>query len=163
MSIRNDFDALLQEVLSQASALHIPVSPALCPHISINRRATTRFGCCVQQGGGFVIELSHRLLTAECSACCQILAHEILHTCPDCRNHGAVWKHYAAQMNAAYGYRIARTATCEALGIQAEKPVRHLLVCDQCGLEFKRSKASRLVTQPQRYRCKCGGKLIVKY
>lgn len=155
----NDFDALLTLVLEQARGLGIPVSSRIDPHVRVNRRAVTRFGCCIRQGKDFHIELCEALLTAEEWACCQTLAHEVLHTCPGCRNHGAVWKEYAGRMNAAYGYAISRTGTCQALGVPQQKPVRYLLECRQCGMRFERAKLSPLVKHPERYRCKCGGKL----
>ena len=119
----------------------------------------TRFGCCIRRGGEYVIELSERLLEAEERACMQTLAHEVLHTCPGCRNHGALWKEYAARMNGAYGYAISRTGTCEALGVADVRPVRYRLVCERCGQEFCRSRRSPLVDHPERYRCRCGGVL----
>ena len=73
----------------------------------------------------------------------QTLAHEVLHTCPGCRNHGALWKEYAARMNGAYGYAISRTGTCEALGVADVRPVRYRLVCERCGQEFCRSRRPR--------------------
>lgn len=162
-SHENDFNALLREVVRQARALGIPVSPGLSPNVIVNHRATTRFGCCIKCGNAYTVELSHRLLTAGEQACRQTLAHEVLHACPGCRNHGARWKDYANRMNAAYGYRIARTDTCTALGIPDQRPVRHLVVCQQCGMEFPRAKASRLVQHPERYRCKCGGLLKLQF
>ena len=113
----NEFDALLARAVEQARALGIPVSARISPRVAVNRRAVTRFGCCIRRGGEYVIELSERLLEAEERACMQTLAHEVLHTCPGCRNHGALWKEYAARMNGAYGYAISRTGTCEALGV----------------------------------------------
>ena len=112
----NEFDALLARAVEQARALGIPVSARISPRVAVNRRAVTRFGCCIRRGGEYVIELSERLLEAEERACMQTLAHEVLHTCPGCRNHGALWKEYAARMNGAYGYAISRTGTCVALG-----------------------------------------------
>ena len=120
----NDFDALLVRVLDQARALKIPVSAQIRPHVTVNRRAVTRFGCCIRRGEAFEIELSQRLLEAAEGACLQTLAHEALHTCPGCRDHGQRWKAYAARMNAAYGYAIARTGTCQALGVPDVRPER---------------------------------------
>ena len=91
----NDFDALLVRVLDQARALKIPVSAQIRPHVTVNRRAVTRFGCCIRRGEAFEIELSQRLLEAAEGACLQTLAHEALHTCPGCRDHGQRWKAYA--------------------------------------------------------------------
>ena len=159
----NDFDALLARVAGQARALGLPVSRRIDPHVAVNRRAVTRFGCCIQRGKGYTIELSERLLTAPEGACLQILAHEVLHTCPGCRNHGARWKEYARRMNEAYGYAISRTGSCEALGVADTRPVRHLVVCTACGMEFPRSRRSPLVDHPERYRCRCGGALQRKF
>ena len=153
----NEFDALLARAVEQARALGIPVSARISPRVAVNRRAVTRFGCCIRRGGEYVIELSERLLEAEERACMQTLAHEVLHTCPGCRNHGALWKEYAARMNGAYGYAISRTGTCEALGVADVRPVRYRL--ERCGQEFCRSRRSPLVDHPERYRCRCGGVL----
>ncbi len=158
----NDFDRLLQAVLAQARALGIPVSSQIDPHVAVNRRAVTRFGCCICKDGRFTIELTARLLDAPEQACRQTLAHEILHTCPGCRNHGPRWKHYAQRMNAAYGYQIQRTDNYDALGIQDHRPVRYYVVCQRCGRRIPRMKRSPLVDHPGRYRCACGGVLRVE-
>ena len=150
---------LLARAVEQARALGIPVSARISPRVAVNRRAVTRFGCCIRRGGEYVIELSERLLEAEERACMQTLAHEVLHTCPGCRNHGALWKEYAARMNGAYGYAISRTGTCEALGVADVRPVRYRLVCERCGQGVCRSRRSPLVDHPERYRCRCGGVL----
>lgn len=158
------FDKLLVQVLEQARSLGIPVSDRIDPHVKINRRAVTRFGCCIhQRDGSCLIELSARLLEASEQACLQTLAHEVLHTCPGCRNHGPRWKGYAARMNAAYGYEIARTDTCQRLGVEDTRTIRHLVVCTQCGRQFPRTRLSTLVAHPERYRCACGGTLRRAY
>ena len=158
------FDALLARVLDQARSLDIPVSGRIRPHVRVNRRAATRFGCCIrQEDGSFTIELTHRLLEGSDQACLQTLAHEVLHTCPGCRNHGARWRQWAERMNGAFGYRIARTGTCQALGLPDQRTARHLVVCTSCGQTFPRLKASPLVLHPERYRCKCGGELVRKF
>lgn len=159
----NEFDALLARAVEQARALGIPVSARISPRVAVNRRAVTRFGCCIRRGGEYVIELSERLLEAEERACMQTLAHEVLHTCPGCRNHGPRWKGYAARMNAAYGYEIARTDTCQRLGVEDTRTIRHLVVCTQCGRQFPRTRLSTLVAHPERYRCACGGTLRRAY
>lgn len=35
-----------------------------------------------------------------------ILAHELLHTCQRCFNHGAEWKRYVRSLNAQHGFKI---------------------------------------------------------
>lgn len=150
---------LLAEVIEQAEALGIPVSEDIVPEVRLNRRATGRFGCCIRQAGIYTIELSERLLKARETAVRQTLAHEVLHTCRGCANHGPRWKGYAARMNEAYGYAIARTDTCEKLGVEDTVQARYLVVCTRCGAQFRRSRKSRLVEHPERYRCRCGGRL----
>ena len=158
-------DVLMQDVIAQAKALHIPVSEQIHPHVRINHRATGRFGACFanKRSGAFVIELSDVLLTASEQACRQTLAHEILHTCYGCQNHKKRWQHYAEMMNAAYGYQISRTDSPERLGVERKGVVRYLVECTQCGAEIPRTRRSRLVEHPENYRCaQCGGRLTVK-
>lgn len=158
-----DVNALLTRVIGEAAAIGIPVSKHILPEVKLNTRAVARFGCCVRRGETHYIEVSARLIEAGERAVRETLAHEVLHTCRGCRDHGERWKAYAARMNAAYGYRISRTGTWEAMGLPDKKPVNHLLVCEKCGLEIPRTKASALVQHPERYRCRCGGKLNLKY
>lgn len=160
----HDPNTMLARVIAQAKALKIPVSHHIHPQVRLNARAVTRFGCCFRRtDGSYLIELSARMLEAPEVSCLQTLAHEVLHTCPGCRNHGARWKEYARRMNEAYGYAISRTGSCEALGVADARPVRHLVVCTRCGMEFPRSRRSPLVDHPERYRCRCGGVLQRKF
>lgn len=158
-----DVNALLVQVIEEAGRIGIPVSKRISPEVKLNTRAVARFGCCIRRGEAHYIELSARLPEAGEWAVRETLAHEVLHTCWGCRDHGARWKGYAARMNAAYGYRISRTGTWESMGLANQKPVNYLLVCEKCGVEIPRTKASRLVQHPERYRCRCGGKLSRKY
>lgn len=153
---------LLAAVLQEAKQAGIPVSERISPSAKINSRAKTRFGCCRRTGKEYTIEISAILLEAEERAVRQTLAHEILHTCPGCSNHGTLWQHWAAEMNRLYGYEIRRTDSPEHLGIPDERPVRWLVVCQRCGKEIPRMKRSPLVLHPERYRCSCGGTLTVK-
>ena len=54
-------DALLALAIAQARAVNIPVSQNIRPQVRLNRRARTRFGCCVRRDGAYTIELSERL------------------------------------------------------------------------------------------------------
>jgi len=156
----NDFDALLARVIREARAIGIPVSRRIRPHVAVNSRAVGRFGLCRKTPFGWEIELSARLREADEQACLQTLAHEALHTCAGCADHGARWKSYAEQMRAAYGYKIRRTDTCEALGIPDLRRPRWAVRCDTCGQVLTRQRRSALITHPERYRCRCGGRLV---
>ena len=138
------------------------ISPRVCPTVAVNRRAKTRLGCCRTKNGVHTVEIAAALLEADELLVRQTLAHEVLHTCPGCANHGPRWKQYAARMNGLYGYDIRRTDTPEHLGIPDDRPVRWLVICRKCGKEIPRMKRSVLVAHPERYRCRCGGTLYVR-
>lgn len=160
---QRDIDQLLAAVLEQARALKIPVSPRVDPHVRLNRRARNRFGCCILRDGVYTIELSAHLAEAGApEAVSQVLAHEALHTCYGCSNHGRRWRGYADRMNAAWGYHIRRTDDFEHLGLTDDRPVRYVVVCQRCGRRIPRMKRSPLVDHPERYRCRCGGALRVE-
>ena len=160
---QGEIDKLLARVIAQARAVRVPVSEHICPQVRWNRRARTRFGCCVRQGGAYIIELSARLAEEGSEdAVMQVLAHEVLHTCYGCSNHGKRWKSYAAKMNAAWGYHISRTDKFEDLGLEDDRPVRYWVVCSRCGRRMARMKRSPLVDHPERYRCQCGGTLQIE-
>ena len=159
---QTQLNSLLACVMEQAKQAGIPLSPRISPIVTINRRAKTRFGCCRTKNGVHTIEIAAALLSGEERFIRQTLAHEVLHTCPGCANHGPLWKSYAARMNALYGYDIRRTDSHEQLGLSDDRPVRWLVVCRSCGKELPRMKRSALVEHPERYRCRCGGTLYVK-
>ena len=159
---QTQLNGLLAAVIAQAKQAGIPVSSRICPTVSVNRRAKTRFGCCRTQNRTHTIEIAAALLDADAMAVRQVLAHEALHTCPGCANHGPRWKGWAARMNALYGYQISRTDSHEELGLTDDRPVRYLVVCRRCGRETPRMKRSPLVDHPERYRCRCGGALYVR-
>lgn len=160
---QQELDRLLAVAVTQAKAVKIPVSPYLCPQVRLNRRARTRFGCCVRRDGRYTIELSEQLSREGSErAVLQVLCHEVLHTCYGCSNHGPRWRGYAQRMNAAYGYDIRRTDDYDTLGLTDQRPVRYWVVCDRCGRRIPRMKRSPLIDFPGRYRCTCGGALRVE-
>lgn len=161
---QQELDELLSEVTAQAKALGIPVSGRILPKVAVNNRAKSRFGCCKRlPNGDVVIELSGHTILAEKKKIMQVLAHEILHSCYGCLNHGKRWKSYAERMNKAFGYQISRTDSRERMGLAQEPdlPPKYELVCQSCGARITRMRKSRLITETWRYRCRCGGKLEI--
>ncbi len=159
---QSQIDALLARVIQMARAVGVPVSARIHPHVSVNSRARTRFGCCRRVGETYFIELSAVMLGAEEDKVCRVLAHEVLHTCPGCANHGARWKAYAARLNAAYGWGIVRADSFAGLGVEDGRVMKYRVVCTACGKTMERMKRSPLVDAPERYRCRCGGRLRVE-
>lgn len=150
---------MLETVILQAREAGIPVPESIEPHVRLNTRAKKRYGRCVCAAGKYTIELSARLENADSSFVNTVLAHEVLHTCAGCMNHGAQWKQYAARMRERYGYSIERTSSYPLAPEQEPLAARYILQCTVCGAVFPRQKKSRLVLYPGRYRCRCGGTL----
>ena len=155
---------LLQETAHALRELHIPLAKEIDPQVRINARAKRRLGCCYLQNGRYSIEVSASLLE-DPEKLRQTLAHELLHTCRGCRNHGERWKAYAAIVNDAWGTQIQRLAPLQA----GEEPqrlrqdtVKYLVQCQSCGKVFPRARMCKLVKTPWRYRCQCGGHLAVR-
>ena len=156
-----ELDAALAALAGELRALGIPLSRRILPRVKVNTRARRRLGCCyARPDGTFEIEVSARL-REDPAALRQTLAHELLHTCRGCRNHGETWKAYAARVNQALGMDIARLAPAgeeEPARLRVDQP-KYLLRCTACGKLIPRSRLSKAVKQPWRYRCPCGGKL----
>lgn len=138
----------------------------------VNTRAKRRWGLCKTVPGGFQISISSILLDERNNeeGLKNTIIHEILHTCKGCLNHKENWKRLANKVNAAYGYNIKRCSNAEEKGVLEETrppvPVRqanYFVVCEDCGKTYSRTKKSKLITNPGRYRCGvCGGKLFLK-
>lgn len=160
---------LYKEVIEEAKKINLPISTNINDEIIINKRAKRRFGCCKKIKKGLIIsyeiEISYRLIECEEKFVKQTLAHEILHTCQGCDNHGQIWKSYAKRMNTKYGYNIKRTDTAEDLGIvesdfkKYNAKENYILICKNCGARISRTRMSNVVKHPSKYRCRCGGNL----
>lgn len=167
-----DFDLLMQQIIEEARAARIPVSDAIQPHVVVNTRAKTRYGSCRKVGAEYVIEISVRMQNAAEEDVRAVLAHEVLHTCRNCMNHGPLWRTYAARFSATCGYTIARTGNIPGADVRPEKEaiqrsgkeyamheINYVLMCESCGALFPRIQFSKVVQYPERYRCRCGGTL----
>ena len=86
-NIINDW---LKDVIGEAHSLGIPLSDRIDDQVLINGRAKKRLGCCRMKDGSFRIEVSSVILEGGKPAIKEILAHEILHTCPGCQNHSSL-------------------------------------------------------------------------
>lgn len=161
---KTDFDTLLQVIIKQAKEIGIPVPNNIRSHVNVNTRAKGRFGCCRRQFGEFQIEISSIMKETNITNIKNTLAHEILHTLEGCFNHGPKWKCYALKMNWKYGYCISRTTTSAALGItetKVAKKANYIIKCKTCDMETPRTKATPVTQKPWKYKCKCGGELMV--
>ena len=89
---------LTDKVLQELKSIGIPVSNNI-EKVVINTRTKKRLGACkknVNSSGreSFIIEISARALACKEEQICNIIAHELIHTCPGSFNHGKKWKKY---------------------------------------------------------------------
>lgn len=163
---REKLNTLLKVVINEARKLNIPVPFTIYNEIRVNQRPKKRFGCCRKIDNQFIIEVSEFVLKCPEDKICSVIAHEVLHTCEGCYEHGAIWKSYAELMNSAYGYNIKRTCTFEEMGLSEDKSVekvkyKYIIKCSKCGREYPRQKYTCVIKKINAYRCGCGGKLYV--
>ncbi len=209
-----DLDEILSEIIEEARAINIPVPYHIKPQVKINSRPKKRLGCCYKEGRFFVIEISKFLLdavndAATCNAdfndsgcdtvaitvACntamnrvrQTIAHEVLHTCPECFDHGPLWRTYAAMMNNTYGYSIEKTTKWSVdepcvnrkqsddsrldgagkAGTDIDSSNVHghgdcpkylyMIHCKSCGKEYPRQRFTKAMRKINAYRCSCCG------
>lgn len=162
-------EALLAETVKELRNCDIPIYSGLII-IKANHRAKSRFGCCRKMNKGigrhyFEIEISARLAEVEDQKIKEVIAHELLHTCRGCQNHGQQWKSHAQRANQKLGYNITTTTRYEYFDLSKPKMSeinKYKIVCQNCGTTTYRKRQCKLVKYPQNYRCiKCGGTLKV--
>ena len=164
---RENISKLFEQVKHEARELKIPVPENIIEEIFINGRPRKRFGCCHFKDGKFLVEISEFILDCPENKIREVLAHELLHTCEGCRNHGIHWKVYAQRMNNAYGYDIKRATSFEDMGIHREEApsqsnVKYIIKCSKCGKEYPRQRFTCVMKKIKAYRCQCGGELTVR-
>lgn len=156
---QGELDGLMAGLQAELRRLQVPVSSKILPGVRVNARAKRRLGCCFFQQGVYTIEVSAEILQSP-ALLRETLLHELLHTCPGCRDHGPLWKHYAEVVNKALGTSIRRTVKAEGeLAPLRREEVKYVLRCQSCGREINRMRMCKVVKTPWRYRCLCGGKL----
>ena len=164
--MERDINILVEKVKTELKAAGIPVSDNI-KGVVINDRTKKRLGACraerrFPEETWYTIELSKTVLGCGERELCGIIAHELIHTCPQCFNHGKKWKKYGEKA-AALGYKVKRTAEYGDLGIAEPaglEKVRYSVKCGVCGQVYERKRMCPLIRNPKRYRCgKCGSRL----
>lgn len=164
--MKRNIEPLVEKVKAELKASGIPVSDNI-KEVVINNRTKRRLGACRVERRfpnemRYTIELSKNVLDCGERELCGIIAHELIHTCPQCFNHGKKWKEYGEKA-AALGYTVKRTAEYKDLGIgepEGLEKVKYAVRCCECGRIYERKRMCPLIRNPKRYRCgKCGGQL----
>ena len=152
--------------MEMLDALAIPYGNVL--EIVVNTRAGSRWGQCRKIPSGYSININADLLNEKNAeeGLINTLLHELIHTCPNCMNHGEIWKNYAARVYRRYGYDVKRTSSAEDKGV-VEKTVgrkedyKYFCKCEKCGYVWKYKRMCDTVRYPGKYQHHgCGGKLV---
>ena len=135
---------------------NIPIADVI--HVEVNSRAKKRWGLCTKNSDGtFTIQIAERLLKDDVSeeATFNTMIHELLHTCPNCMNHGAEWKMWANVINRNTKYNIKRTTSCEEKGLEAPAPKapKYIVACRTCNHKWNYNRAGSVIQNLSR--CKC--------
>ena len=145
---------IVQDCIIKANNINIPTGKI--SSVRINRRAKKRWGMCIPNPNNtFTIEISEILLQDDVSndALYDTVMHEVLHTAPNCLNHGKIWKKYASMINNAYGMNIKRTTSAEEKNIadMVNNEYKYIIACPICGYQWKYIRYTKCVKYPNRY------------
>lgn len=176
---QRDIEVLLQIGIRMLKKINIPISDSINPNITLinshstygkcifNRRNAFQKAHGVNAGYTYSIKISKYTLGSSQKSIMNTILHELLHTCKDCMNHGPLWKEYASMVCYHYGYDIKRCGgdktSEDRANLRKGIKVNHKLRCDKCGQVFMRIKSSKLVLHPERFLCRCGGRIIKEY
>ena len=149
-----------------------------CPHVeswTVNYRAK-RFGQCQKRNGKYYININYRLLDERCplQSLRETIFHELVHTLPNCMNHGVNFKKYAELISDCFAVEITRCNTYEhKYGEELAKECReqdkakrqakmktYKIRCTRCGqiCSYQRCKMPKFYKYPSLYsHNKCGG------
>lgn len=133
----------------------------------VNSRAKGRFGQAQRRGGSYKINIMEELCDPRyLHGLESTIAHEVIHTCKGCMNHGEEWKRIAKKASDAYGWKITRTNSREEKGLPAVNNLeayKYKVVCKGCGQTIYRKRRSDLIRNVNAYKCgTCHGKFSVE-
>lgn len=147
-------------------------------NVAINNRFKRAFGRCDKKEDGFTIQINGEYLrVAEPKHIHNTIMHEVLHTLPNCFNHGIFWKTAAQKVNYNYGFTISRLSydanyACVEKEKNKNKPL-YVIFCPSCnrvvGRYKNQSKVYKAVLSTQdspyirkKYRCgTCGDRNLI--
>ncbi len=153
------------EYETKLSGMGIPIGNVLryMQH-SINKM---EWGLCYQVGEGlFIVSINELLLDSKYKdGLINTICHELIHTCPDCYNHGIKWKEYALIINQTLDIPINEHDNYKEKGVDLFDYMKihqykYAIQCDKCGLTYFRKRKDNFTTNYRYYKCgACGGSL----
>ena len=122
-------------------------------------KSVRKFGfCCVDHlKETSTIHLTDTLLLLDDDSILNTLIHELLHTLPNCQDHGSQWKAYSKEIYKMTGIEISRLSELPIPASQLN--YKYLIKCSQCGKEYGFGRTTKVLNNLSGYNCHCGGKL----
>lgn len=119
--------------------LNIPIPIGkICKKVGTSTRYKKKLGCTIKRTNGkadtYEIIINKNMLHSEDKEIEQVIIHELLHTCPECMNHGPMWKKWADYVNEKTDYEITVNRNVKHLVVDAPY---WLLQCPVCGTSKK--------------------------
>lgn len=146
----------------EEAGLHIDFN-RVKPQVEFSRK-TTAYGTCYLKRGIYTIKISKYALNMDETAITNTIAHELIHTLPNCMNHGENFKRCAEIVNRKRGVHVLTSGCLDSNGKQAqmERPTpKYTVTCKKCGMKYFHNRKCGAVAYPERYRCGyCNGELV---
>ena len=166
---KDEFESLLLEVKRELLKFKIPVSNDIDPCINYVTTFST-LGMCERNSNPlykYNLTFSELIFYFPINTIKDIIAHELIHSCPNCFDHRNTFKMYANTVNRLGGYNVYRCLSREDTLPYLPKHIqekykqepKYFVKCNKCGDVVYRFKKSNLIQHPEQYRCCiCGGK-----
>lgn len=167
-----NFYALVQDILNNLQNLGVQFTHSPSDYkLVINERALKRLGRCTlkkDNNNHFYYEIQINKFHNELSPRQDImdtLIHEIIHSLPNCMNHGKIWAAIASKYNKAYNTSIYRTskgsdAYNNFVKSKEQQKSSYSLSCSSCGRKWsykRKTKLIKLVLNGKKIKCPyCG-------
>lgn len=103
------------------------------------------------------IHLTDTLLLLDDDMILNTLIHELLHTLPNCQNHGPQWKAYGKKIHKMTGIEISRLGELPIPASQLN--YKYVIKCTNCGKEYGFARMSKVLNNLAYHNCGCGGNL----
>lgn len=138
MVITPQIKETVEKSLEICNELNIPYSQHI-DSICINNRLSKKWGYCrryLKQDGEihFNISIAGRLIKDDVKEkkLLSVILHEILHTCPQCFNHGKQWKEYKKQIKKEKHIKIYEVASSDDMKVESN----YFIKCRNCKIKY---------------------------
>ena len=165
MYTQNQLTEIMLDVANRMenAGLHVDFNKVK-PQVEFCRKEKA-YASCYRKNGMFTIKVSKYALNIDETAMNAVICHELIHTLPNCFNHGATFKNCANIMNDTYGMCVLTKGCLDKNGKQAkmERPTpKYTITCNKCGNKGFHNRKCGVIAHPELYRCRyCNGELSV--